>query len=101
MGTTRALAEVQSAESETSILQIDAASGTIIGIDGDPVGAAPLTATVPVSPGEHRVEAQRGASTLANTVRADAGAVTPVSFSVPEEKPAPLPRPRAAAATSR
>jgi len=50
MGTTRALAEVQSAESETSLLQIEAASGTIISIDGDPVGAAPLTATVAVSP---------------------------------------------------
>jgi hypothetical protein len=77
------------AESETGLLRIDAASGTILLVDGELVGKAPLIATVPVAPGDHRVEARRGTfAPIASVVRAEPGVVTPVSLSVPEEKAA-------------
>jgi hypothetical protein len=79
------------AESETGLLRIDAASGTILLVDGELVGRAPLIATVPVAPGDHRVEARRGTSApIASVVRADTGVVTSVSLIVPEEKAAAL-----------
>ena len=71
------------AESESGLLRVDAGAGATIVVDGESVGTAPLDATIPVSPGEHRVEARRGGTTLASVVNAGAGIVTPVLFAAP------------------
>jgi len=69
------------AESECGRLRIEAASGAAILVDAEAVGVGPMYEAVPVSPGEHRVEERRpGVAPLAVVVRAETGAVTPVSF---------------------
>jgi len=74
------------AEAESCLLRIEAAPGTLILVDAELIGTTPLASTVPVPAGDHRVEARRGSILLANVVRAETGVVTPVSFTVPDEK---------------
>jgi hypothetical protein len=89
------------AEAESGLLRVEAAAGTLILVDAELIGATPLSSTVPVSAGEHRVEARRGTALLANNVRAELGVVTPVSFAMPDESAAAASPPTLEARPSR
>jgi len=103
--TQRSDAEKGLTEARTKLgrLEISAPAGTEIEVDGDHVGAAPLSETVDVEPGSHTVKSSVDSKTLTLA----AGQVAPVRLSpaaatadtpvpppvvpVPIEEPTPLP----------
>jgi len=98
--TQRTDAEKGLAEARTKLgrLEVSAASGAEIFVDGDHVGTAPLSDAVDVEPGTHTLKANSDSKSVSVT----AGQVLPVKFApggtvtvapvpVPEETPTPPP----------
>jgi hypothetical protein len=78
--TEKALAD---ARTKLGRLEVSAADGTEIKVDGDPVGTAPLAEAVDVEPGSHTVRS----GTDSKTVTVAAGQVEPVSLNAPPSTP--------------
>ena len=80
------------AEAYSGLLRVDVSSGLTVAVDDEVVGQTPFALTIPVPPGEHRIDVRRGAAVESRTLLVPAGVMTWVVFEPRTEPTAPPPR---------